>query len=89
MKQNLPAHSEQYAIRQTAYMGVQSVIGSAKKQESHSVFVRMAFLYYLKALYGFAGAGAGLGAGAGAGVEAVVPSSALRVEIVSMLLSPD
>jgi hypothetical protein len=36
--------------------------------------------------YGLAGAGVGAGVGVGAG--AVVPSSALRVEMVSILLSP-
>jgi len=71
-------------------LAVQNVTGSAKKQRSRSVFGRAALYNFFNALfYGFAGAGAGVGAGAGAAVGmAVVPSSALRVEIVSIEPSP-
>jgi hypothetical protein len=50
-------------------------------------FWQNGFRKCLESSYGLAGAGAGAGLGAGAG--AVVPSSALRDEIVSILLSPD
>jgi hypothetical protein len=52
-------------------------------------FWQNGFRKCLESNYGLAGAGAGAGAGLGAGAGAVVPSSALRVEIVSILLSPD
>jgi hypothetical protein len=69
-------------------LAVQNVTGSAKKQRSRSVFGRAALFNFFNALfYGFAGAGVGAGAGAVVGM-AVVPSSALRVEIVSIEPSP-
>jgi hypothetical protein len=65
-------------------LAVQNVTGSAKKQRSRSVFGRAALFNFFNSLfYGFAGAGAGAALG-----MAVVPSSALRVEIVSIEPSP-
>jgi hypothetical protein len=52
-------------------------------------FWQNGFRVCLEFNYGLAGAGDGLGIGAGVGAGAAVPSSALRDEIVSILLSPD
>jgi hypothetical protein len=87
VKQNLTALSEQYAMQKKDVPGVQNVTGSAKNKKAIPVLAEWLSILFGQTHHGFAGAGAGVGFGVVAGAE--VPSSALRVEIVSIPPSPD